>query len=277
MLIPALLILALVGGYPVLRTIYESFTSDQIGAAGHLVGLANYRYLIDDPQFRHSVVVTLEFTVITVPIELVLGTIIALVVNSPFRGRGVVRAAMLIPWALITVIAAQMWKLMYDQIYGVINDILVNKLHILAQSVPFLALPSTSLPAAAAIDIWKTTPFVALLILAGLQVVPQELYEAARVDGANGWQRFARITLPLLRPAILIVLIFRTLDALRVYDVFYTLFGSRADTLTMSIYDQNYIVSYGQVGYGSAVSVAILVIIGIVIVAYVTAIRVRTT
>jgi trehalose/maltose transport system permease protein len=276
MLAPALLVLALVGGYPVLRTIYESFTNDQIGAAGHIVGLANYRQLIADPQFRHAVIVTLEFTGITVPVELVLGTIIALVVNSQFRGRGLVRAAMLIPWALITVIAAQMWKLMYDQIYGVINDLLVSKLHILSQSVPFLALPSTAVPAAAAIDIWKTTPFVALLILAGLQVVPGDLYEAARVDGAGAWQRFVRITLPLLRPAILIALIFRTLDALRVYDVFYTLFGSRFDTMTMSIYDQNYIVSYGAVGYGSAISVAILVIIGIVIVAYVTAIRVRT-
>jgi trehalose/maltose transport system permease protein len=126
-----------------------------------------------------------------------------------------------------------------------------------------------------AVDIWKTTPFVALLLLAGLQVIPTELYEASEVDGATKWQQFWRITLPLLRPAILVTLIFRTLDALRVFDVFYVFFGNRLSTQTMAIYDQNTIVSTGDVGYGAAISVAIFLIIGLFVVIYVTFMRVE--
>jgi len=183
------------------------------------------------------------------------------------------RAAMLVPWAIPTVVSATMWKWMYHDIYGVINDIFV-RIHLLGQNVAWIADPATALFAVAAVDIWKTTPFVALLLLAGLQVIPEDLYEAAAVDGANKLQQFWRITFPLLRPAILVTLVFRTLDALRVFDVFYVFFGQRPDTQTMAIYAQSTIVGDGHVGYGAAISVAIFLIISLFVVIYVTFMRV---
>ena len=276
MLVPALLVVALVAIFPLARTIYQSFTNQQFLALEPTkwIGFKNYRDLWQDSQFRHSIWVTIKFTLITVFFEFVLGMIIALVVNSNFKGRGVMRAVMLVPWAIPTVISAQMWKWMYDDVFGVINDAGI-RLHILHHSVAWISQPNTALASVAAVDIWKTTPFVALLLLAGLQVVPRELYEAANVDGASRLQQFWRITLPLLRPAILVALIFRTLDALRVFDVFYVFFGSRPDTQTMAIYDQNTIVSTGDVGYGAAISVAIFLIIAIFVVIYVTFIKVE--
>ena len=276
MLVPALLVVALVTIFPLARTIYQSFTNQQFLALEPTkwIGFKNYRDLWQDSQFRHSIWVTIKFTLITVFFEFVLGMIIALVVNSNFKGRGVMRAVMLVPWAIPTVISAQMWKWMYDDVFGVINDAGI-RLHILHHSVAWISQPNTALASVAAVDIWKTTPFVALLLLAGLQVVPRELYEAANVDGASRLQQFWRITLPLLRPAILVALIFRTLDALRVFDVFYVFFGSRPDTQTMAIYDQNTIVSTGDVGYGAAISVAIFLIIAIFVVIYVTFIKVE--
>jgi trehalose/maltose transport system permease protein len=263
--------------YPLWRTIYQSFTDQQFLAGiepTRFVGLDNYRDLIHDTVFRDAVVVTVKFTVVTVIFEFVLGMIIALVVNSGFRGRGVMRAVMLVPWAIPTVISAQMWKWMYDDVFGVLNDGL-TRLHIIDEPVAWISEPSTALWAVAAVDIWKTTPFVALLLLAGLQVIPGELYEAADVDGVSKWHQFWRITMPLLKPAILVALIFRTLDALRVFDIFYVFFGSRVDTQTMAVYNQNEIVSIGNVGYGSAISVAIFLIIGMFVVIYVTLMRVE--
>jgi trehalose/maltose transport system permease protein len=216
-----------------------------------------------------------QFTVLTIIFEFILGLIIAMVINSNFRGRGAMRAAMLVPWAIPTVISAQMWKWMYHDVYGVINDLLVNKLHLLKQNVAFLAESSTAIPAISAVDIWKTTPFVALLLLAGLQVIPHDVYEAARVDGANPLQQFVQITLPLLRPAILVTLIFRTLDALRVFDVFYVMFGATPNTQTMAIYNQQTIVAFSRLGYGATISMAIFVIIAIFVVGYVTFFKVE--
>ena len=277
MLTPALVLVALVAIYPLARTIYDSFTNRQFLEGiepTEYVGLQNYRDLLHDTIFRDSIVVTVKFTVITVAFELVLGLIIALVVNSGFKGRGVMRAMMLVPWAIPTVVAAQMWKWMYDDVFGVINDGLI-RLHIVDEPVAWISQSSTALASVAAVDIWKTTPFVALLLLAGLQVIPNEVYEAADVDGASKWHQFWRITLPLLVPAILVVLVFRTLDALRVFDVFYVFFGSRLDTQTMAIYTQNTIVATGDVGYGAAMSVAIFLIIGIFVVIYTTFVRVQ--
>src|ERR671936_2987414 len=246
LLLPALAVVAFVAFYPLGKTVYYSFTDQQFLAGlqpTKWIGLRNFKDLIHDTDFRHSVWVTVKFTLITVSFEFVLGMIIALVVNSNFKGRGVMRGVMLVPWAIPTVVAAQMWKWMYDDVFGVINDAGVHRLHLLHHSVAWISQPSTALGAVCAVDIWKTTPFVALLLLAGLQVIPQELYEAARVDGASALQQFWRITLPLLRPAILVALIFHTLDALRVFDIFNVFFGSRPDTQTMSIYDQNTIIN----------------------------------
>jgi trehalose/maltose transport system permease protein len=277
MLAPALAIVAIVAFYPLGLTVWQSFTNEQFLAGlqpVEFVGLDNYRNLLDDTIFRDAIWVTVKFTVITVVFEFVLGLIIALVVNSGFKGRGVMRAVMLVPWAIPTVISAAMWKWMYNDIFGVINDAL-TRLHIVDHNVAWISQPSTALASVAAVDIWKTTPFVALLLLAGLQVIPTELYEAANVDGVSKFQQFWRITLPLLKPAILVALIFRTLDALRVFDVFFVFFGSRPDTQTMAIYDQSTIVTTGDVGYGAAISVAIFLIISLFVVIYTTVVRVE--
>jgi trehalose/maltose transport system permease protein len=274
LLLPSLAVVALVAMYPLAKTVYQSFTDQEFLALlpTQWVGLQNYKDLWHDTQFRDSIWTTVKFTLITVTFEFALGLAIALVVNSKFKGRGLMRAVMLVPWAIPTVVAAQMWKWMLDDTFGVINDAGV-RLHILSHSHAWISEPSTALASVCAVDIWKTTPFVALLLLAGLQVIPQDLYEAAEVDGASVLQQFWKITLPLLKPAILVTLIFRTLDALRVFDVFYVFFGNRPDTQTMAIYAQSTIVGDGHVGYGAAVSVAIFLIIALFVVIYVTFMR----
>src|SRR5258708_4961442 len=268
LLAPSLAVVALVALVPLSQTIAQSFTNARLASARPVafVGLQNYITLLQDADFLHSIWVTVQFTVITVAIEFLLGLGIALVVNSNFKGRGFMRAAMLVPWAIITVVSAQMWKWMYNDVYGDFNDLLVDKLHILGSNIAWVSDPATSIPAIAAVDIWKTTPFVALLLLAGLQVIPGDIYESARVDGANGIQQFFRLTLPLLRPAIVVTMIFRTLDALRVFDVFYVMFGSRPYTMPMADYAQQNIVTFSLLGYGSTVAIAIFIVIGIFVV-----------
>ena len=279
LLAPTLAVVAFVALIPLVETVRFSFTDARLASSRPTswVGLENYLDLARDPAFRDSVLLTVKFTAITVVFEFVLGLLIALVVNSNFPGRGLMRAAMLVPWAIPTVISAQMWKWMYHDVYGVINDLLVDKLGLLERNVAWIADPATSLAAVCAVDIWKTTPFVALLLLAGLQVIPADVYEAASVDGAGRLQQLLRITLPLLQPAILVALIFRTLDSLRAFDVFYVMFGARPDTQTMAVYNQQNIVAFSDVGYGAVISVAIFLIIGIFVVAYVTMLKVEQT
>jgi trehalose/maltose transport system permease protein len=276
LLLPALAVVAFVAIYPLGKTVYQSFTNQEFLAGlepTKWVGLDNYRTLWHDSIFHHAIWVTIKFTLITVSFEFVLGLIIALVVNSHFKGRGLMRAVMLVPWAIPTVVAAKIWQWMLDDVFGVVNDLLM-KLHIISHPHAWISDPATSLASVSAVDIWKTTPFVALLLLAGLQVIPSDLYEAASVDGASALQQFWRITLPLLKPAIFVTLIFRTLDALRVFDVFFVFFGNRQDTQTMAIYAQSTIVGDGHVGYGAAISVAIFLIISLFVVIYVTFMRV---
>ena len=276
LLLPALAAVGFVAIYPLGKTVYESFTNQEFLQGlepTKWVGLDNYRTLWHDTVFRDAVWETIKFTLITVSFEFVLGLIIALVVNSNFKGRGPMRAVMLVPWAIPTVVAAKMWQWMLDDVFGVVND-LGMKLHLISHPHAWISEPATALGSVCAVDIWKTTPFVALLLLAGLQVIPRDLYEAASVDGASQLQQFWRITLPLLRPAIAVTLIFRTLDALRVFDVFSVFFGNRPDTQTMAIYAQSTIVGDGHVGYGAAISVAIFLIISVFVVIYMTFMRV---
>ncbi len=273
LLAPTLIIVAIIAFFPLLQTIYYSFTNARLASSRptEWVGLENYRYLFEDKAFRNSIILTLKFSAITLTAEFLLGLVIALVVNSNFKGRGFTRTAMLIPWAIPTVVSARMWAWMFNDIYGVFNDLLNRRLGLIDRNIAWIVeypLLSISL-----IDIWKTTPFVALLLLAGLQVIPDDIYEAARVDGASALQRFFRITLPLLMPAVLVTLVFRTLDSLRAFDVFYVLFGTRRDTQSMTVYAQNNIVAFSDTGYGSAIAVAIFLIIGIFVVAYMTTFR----
>lgn len=262
LVLPTLLVVALVAGYPLAQVFYWSFFKADIAFVEppEFVGLENYLLLFQDPDFRQALWNTLKFTVVSVSLETVLGLAIALIIHSNFRGRGLVRTAILIPWAIPTVVSAKMWQWMLNDVYGVIN-VLGVKLGLLSQKVAFLARPELLLPTIIAVDVWKTTPFMALLLLAGLQLIPEELYEAASIDGASRWQQFWSITLPLLTPALVVALIFRTLDALRVFDVVFVMSGVNPATRTLAVYNRQTLVDFQDLGYGSAISVAILVII----------------
>ena len=262
LVLPTLLVVVLVAGYPLAQDFYWSFFKADIAFVEppEFVGLENYAYLFQDPDFRQALWNTLKFTVVSVSLETVLGLAIALIIHSNFRGRGLVRTAILIPWAIPTVVSAKMWQWMLNDVYGVIN-VLGVKLGLLSQKVAFLARPELLLPSIIAVDVWKTTPFMALLLLAGLQMIPEELYEAASIDGASRWQQFWSITLPLLTPALVVALIFRTLDALRVFDVVFVMSGVNPATRTLAVYNRQTLVDFQDLGYGSAISVAILVII----------------
>ncbi|MCB9454263.1 MAG: sugar ABC transporter permease [Anaerolineaceae bacterium] len=226
-----------------------------------------------DSDFLTGIGNTLYFTFFSVTLELALGLFIAMVVNSDFAGRGFMRAVMLIPWAIPTVISARLWELMLrDNQSGIINKVLID-LHIIPQSQAWLSNANLQVNALIMVDVWKTTPFMALLLLAGLQLIPSDLYEAASVDGANRWVQFRSITLPLLRPVIGIALIFRTLDALRVFDVFNVLLGRQK--LSMATYNYEVLIQNQQGGYASAVSVIIFVLIAIFTFLYVRSVRIE--
>lgn len=227
-----------------------------------------------DDDFITAINTTLIFTVVSVSLELLIGLFMAMVVNSNFRGRGIMRAVMLVPWAIPTVISARLWELMLkDTSAGIVNKVMMD-LHLINAPQAWLSEPSLQLPAAIMVDVWKTAPFMALLLLAGLQTIPRDLYEAAAVDGASPVRRFFSITLPLLRPALAIALIFRTLDALRVFDLFNVLFGRQQ--LSMATYNFETLVSNQQDGYASAVSVIIFIFISIFAFLYVRMLQVET-
>jgi trehalose/maltose transport system permease protein len=200
---------------------------------------------------------------------------IALIIHSNFKGRAIIRTSMLIPWAIPTVVSSQIWKWMLHDQYGVINDILVNRLGILDKKVAWIANPDTSLPSIIAVDVWKTTPFMALLLLAGLQVIPGDVYEASRVDGASKWQQFWQITLPLLRPALLVALIFRTLDAFRVFDIVYVMKGYSAEVMTVAVFARQTLIDQNRLGRGSAASVIIFLCIGLMVLVYTRMVKVE--
>jgi trehalose/maltose transport system permease protein len=274
---PSIIVVALVALYPLLQSFRLSFTNARFGSPRPevFVGFDNYIRLFNDDVFLAALQHTVVFTVASVAVETVLGISIALIINSNFQGRGVVRTSMLIPWAIPTVVSSQLWRFMYNQDNGVINDLLVNRLRILDQPVAWIANPTTSLPAIIAVDVWKTTPFMALLLLAGLQIIPGDVYEAATVDGANKWQQFWQITLPLLRPALLVALIFRTLDAFRVFDVIFVMKGTALDTISLAIYARQTMIDEQFLGRGAAASVLIFLCIALLVAIYTRLVRVE--
>ncbi|MCL4861211.1 MAG: sugar ABC transporter permease [Caldilineaceae bacterium] len=273
-LLPTVIVVLAVAFYPLFNTFYVTFFDARLGSsrAWEFVGLENYARLLTDVRWWEAVWNTVKFTVASVTLELVLGLGIALVVNSKFPGRGLMRTAMLVPWAIPTAVSSQMWKWMYHDVFGVVNDLLVNVLGILPVKIAWIANASTALWALVAIDVWKTTPFMALLLLAGLQLIPADLYEAGSVDGATGWRQFWSITLPLLRPAIVVALIFRTLDALRVFDLVWITTSGGFGTETMSTMNQRNLIQFQRLGYGSTISVAIFAVIAIFVIFYIAVI-----
>jgi multiple sugar transport system permease protein len=230
-----------------------------------LIWLRNYTDILQDARWHNALSVTGRVVFVSVGVELVLGMIIALLLNRAFQGRGIVRASILVPWAITTVVSAQMWSWIYDARYGVFNDILM-RLHIIHKPIIFLAQPNITIWAMIGAEIWKTTPFMALLLLAGLQLIPADLYEAAAIDGTNGWQNFWRITLPLMKPTILVALLFRTIDAVRIFDLprVLTNGGPGQSTETLVLYAYNTLFTNLNFGYGSALAVSTFLIVVLV-------------
>ena len=272
---PMLIMLAAVAGWPLVRTIWFGFTDANLATldAAEFIGLDNYRYLVLDPEWWRSVRNTLTFAVVSVAIETALGLAIALALDARLRGRGLLRAAVLIPWAVPTVVSAQMWAWMFNDVFGLINHVLLAA-GVIDAPVAWTASPDTALVAVILVDVWKATPFMALLLLAGLQMLPQDCYESARVDGVHPLKVFFRVTLPLLRPALSVAVIFRLLDALRVFDLIYVMTGNNRDTMSMSVYARQQLVDFQDVGYGSAVATLLFLIIALVTVIYLTLARV---
>lgn len=269
-LAPTLVTLLVVAGRPLFGTFWLSFTDAQLLSLDETVkwvGFRNYASVLSDPTWWLALRNTVLFSVISVAAETLLGLGIAMVLNAEFPGRSFLRAAVLIPWAIPTVISAKMWTWMYNDMYGVVNAGLLA-LGFIHEPMAWLSTPSTAMAAIIIVDVWKTTPFMALLILAGLQLIPKDVYEAAKLDSESPWRVFFSITLPLLKPTIAVAVIFRALDALRVFDLFYVLTGNKTETATMTIYARQRLMEFQEFGVGSAASVLIFLFIGAFTVGY---------
>src|SRR3954451_1995844 len=254
--------------YPILRVLWLSFFTQNLGTSlvPKFVGIDNYIRLANDGHFFGTVRTTVFFTFVSVAIELVLGLTFALLLNHEFRGRAIARAAMLVPWALPTAVLAWAWSWIFNDQFGVMNDLL-HRFGILVRPIAWLGSGSAALFAVIFADVWKTTPFVVIILLAGLQNIPAELYEAAEIDGASAWRRFRFVTLPLLMPSMMVVLLFRAIQSFGIFDLIFVMTGGGPGgaTETLAIYTYNTYLRYLDFGYGSAmvvVSFAVMTLCG---------------
>jgi multiple sugar transport system permease protein len=267
MVAPSMILIAVVAAWPIIYAIWLSLHEYSVRVAGLSrwagpFGLRNYTDALSNAEWWAALWHTLIFTATSVSLELVIGLSMALAMHAAFRGQGLLRTTVLVPWAVLTVVTAVMWRTMFVSPYGFVNSIL-------GTSTVWLGSEPQALIVIILADVWKTAPFMALLILAGLQVIPNEIYEAAKVDGATAWQRFARITLPLLTPAILVALIFRTLDALRIFDLPYVLTGGQNGTSTLSTIAQETFATNRIYGLGSAMAVLTFIVVMVVSFSYI--------
>ncbi|MHA2787949.1 carbohydrate ABC transporter permease [Corynebacterium sp. S7] len=285
LLSPALIVLAVVIGYPVLRAIYLSFQADRhldpatgLFVEGGFAGIQHYLYWLNQrcmgangvattcppgvlsTDFWPALTNTVGFTIATVTLETILGMIMALIMAGNYKGRGLVRAAVLIPWAIPTAVTAKLWQFMFAP-QGIVNSIL-------GTDIMWTTDPWAARFAVIIADVWKTAPFMALLILAGLQMIPKETYEAARVDGASRWQQFWLITLPLVRPALMVAVLFRTLDALRMYDLPVIMISPSSNSPT-AVISQLVVEDMRQGNFNSASALSTLIFLFIFFVAFI--------
>jgi ABC-type sugar transport system permease subunit len=264
LVLPALATILLVALFPLFWTLWESLHLHDLRMpwlGEPFVGFANYAEALRDPRFWSALGHTVFFAVTSVGLELLIGLWLALALNRAFRGRGLVRAAVLVPWAIPTVVSALLWRFMFEGQHGIVNTALLN-LGLMGEPRVWFIDPLAAWVPVILADVWKTTPFVGLLLLAGLQNIDASLYEAARIDGASPWRQFRHVTLPLLQPAILVALIFRTLDAFRVFDLIYALTGGGPGTSTepIALYTFNALLQNLRFGYGSALSVIVFLL-----------------
>jgi multiple sugar transport system permease protein len=264
MVAPSMILIAVVAAWPIIYAIWLSLHEYSVRVAGlsRWAGLRNYSNALSDPAWWSALEHTLIFTVVSVTLELIIGLGMALCMHEAFRGQGLLRTVVLVPWAVLTVVTAIMWQTMFVSPYGFVNTVLGT------QTV-WLGSEPQALIVIIIADVWKTAPFMALLILAGLQVIPGEIYEAAKVDGASTMQRFTKITLPLLAPAILVALIFRTLDALRIFDLPFVLTQGQNGTSTLSTIAQEAFATNRIYGLGSAMAVLTFIVVMIVSFSYI--------
>jgi trehalose/maltose transport system permease protein len=282
-LAPMVVALFCVAAWPLLRTIWFSFTDTSMDNlyGGKWVGFDNYlrvqelpsgawrfKGTLADPAWWNAVWNTVRFAFVSVILETFFGLMVALVLNAEFKGRGWVRAAILIPWAIPTIVSAKMWSWMLNDQYGIINVILLN-LGLIEKKIAWTASLDTAMAAVLIVDIWKTTPFMALLCLAGLQMVPRDIYEAAKLDGIHPVRVFFKVTLPLIRPAVAVAVIFRMLDALRIFDLVYVLTPDSSATKTMSVISRQNLFEYNNFAYGAAQSTLLFAILAIFVSLYI--------
>lgn len=261
LLVPAFLLLGVVAVYPILHLLYTSLLDLHLayGPRGEWAGFANYRRLFEDGRFWNAFEHTLLFSLVTVPGAAFLGLILALLANLPFTVKWPARLGLLLPWAMPLVFAGLIFRWFFESDYGVVNDWL-RRLGF--SPLYWLTDPRMAFWAIAASIIWKTSSFVALVLLAGLQSIPREYYEAAQVDGAGPWQSFWRITLPLLLPSFLVALVFRTLTAFQTFDIPYAMTGGGPGTATetLAMYIRTQSVENLDLGYGSALAVLLFLL-----------------
>ena len=265
MVSPSLILIAIVAAYPLGYAIWLSLNEYSVRVPGlsRWAGLRNYETAFNSESFRESIVNTLVFTVGSVTLELILGLAMAMAMHSAFRAKGLLRTVVLVPWAVLTVVCAITWQTIFEPQLGFVNTVL-RGLGLPGGDTVWLGEQGYAMAVLIFADVWKTAPFMALLILAGLQVIPDDVYDAAKVDGASAWQRFTRITLPLLKPAILVALIFRTLDALRIFDLPFVLTKGSNGTNTLSLEAYEELRENRLIGLGSAMAVITFVIVMLV-------------
>ena len=276
-LAPMMLILAVVAFWPLLRSFWFAFTDTSLSDlyGGHWVGFDNFlrwkvlgsgrilwRGVLADPVWWTAVYNTAVFSLWSVSIGAVVGVIMALVLNAEYPFRGLVRAAVLIPWAIPTIVSARIWGWMLNDQFGIINDAFMS-VGLISEKVTWIAQPRLAMAWVVVVDVWKNAPFVALLVLAALQMISKDIYEAARLDGINPVKVFFRVTLPLIWPALLVAVLFRLLDALRVFDIIYVLTANAPGTKTMSIVSYENMIIFDQFGYGSAQSTILFFIVAV--------------
>lgn len=272
LLAPMLIVMGLLTAWPLLRTIWLSFTdAELIGSGGQTgyVGLDNYLYALSDPDFLASIGRTLYFTVLSVALEGIIGVLVALLLNQKFRGRSVLRVLVILPWALPTIVNAMMWRLNFNPDYGSINALL-TQLHIIDSYRSWLGSPDSALNAVMLADVWKNYPLVTLLVLASMQSIPADLYEAARLDGASAWRRFRAITFPAIVGALSVALILRTIDAFKIFDIIYVMTrgGPVDSTKTLSFYVYQESFSYLRAGSGAAYAILMTLMCSVLIAIY---------
>lgn len=268
---PCILAIVICAGWPLLRTIFFGFTDATLDNLWdtNFVGIDNFIAIARDQDWWKAVKNTFVIAFISVPLETILGMIVALILHRNFKGRGWMRAVVLIPWTIPTIVSAKMWAWMLNDSYGVINELLIRA-NIVDEPIAWISSSFMSIVSIILVDVWKTTPYMALLLLAGLQSLPQDCFEAAEVDSIPFLTTFHSIILPLMKPTIIVAMIFRALDAVRIFDLVYVLSSGNNETATMSVYARRFLVDYADVGYGSAAATVLLFFVAFLGVLYIS-------